>query len=399
MNSHIDVYAADFQALIKYAAAAAGFGDPVAFNPDEFEDLLLEAAVRGPVFPVAGVMIRDWDRSWLQTWPGVNFGGRTYTAHGVRFARVWASGAIDRPYSGYNFFLVERSDYHALFRIAVKLKRDKSAEPIEPVMSPEQRAALWQNTVQFLDPANLRRIRQYGGRAKRGLLLTGPPGNGKTSACRWIKAEVERRGWEAKTVGPDDYQGARSSPSAATAVKELFQAGGRGVVFFDDMDIALRNRDTVKETDDQAVFLSALDGIEVNEGVVYVFTTNCQMELIDPAFRRPGRIDLTLHFPKPAADLRRKLMARWHADIRAALNEPRVVADTDGLSFAEIEELKNLLVLRYVDANVWDWDWAREQFQENRSGLASRKADRHVGFAPPAGTPTAVLPSLSTGGT
>ena len=63
------------------------------------------------------------------------------------------------------------------------------------------------------------------------------------------------------------------------------------------MDVALRDRDTVKETDDQAVFLAALDGIEVNEGVVYVFTTNCPLDLIDPAFKRPGRIDLVLHFP------------------------------------------------------------------------------------------------------
>ena len=47
--------------------------------------MLLEAAVRGPVSPVAGVMIRDWDRSWLQTWPGVNFGCRTYTVHGQLF--------------------------------------------------------------------------------------------------------------------------------------------------------------------------------------------------------------------------------------------------------------------------------------------------------------------------
>ena len=68
-----------------------------------------------------------------------------------------------------------------------------------------------------------------------------------------------------------------------------------------------------------------------------------------------------------------------------------MVADTDGMSFAEIEELKNLLVLRFVDAGEWDWEWAREQFQENRSGLASRKGDRQVGFGP------AVPPSLANG--
>ena len=51
---------------------------------------------------------------------------------------------------------------------------------------------LWRNTIGFLDPANLRRIKDLGGRAKRGLLLSGPPGNGKTTACRWIFRECRR---------------------------------------------------------------------------------------------------------------------------------------------------------------------------------------------------------------
>ena len=74
------------------------------------------------------------------------------------------------------------------------------------------------------------------------------------------------------------------------------------------------------ETEDQAVFLSAMDGITVNEGVVFVFTTNCSLDLIDRAFKRPGRLDLVLHFKAPDAELRRQLIERWHADIRGNLD-------------------------------------------------------------------------------
>src|SRR5262249_56046795 len=105
-----------------------------------------------------------------------------------------------------------------------------------------------------------------------------------------------------------------------------FRVERRGIVFFDDMDIALRDRDTVKETDDQAVFLGALDGLTVNEGVVHVFTTNCSLGLIHPAFQRPGSIDLVLHFHAPHADLRRRLMARWHPDILAAPSLDEITA-------------------------------------------------------------------------
>jgi len=37
----------------------------------------------------------------------------------------------------------------------------------------------------------------------------------------------------------------------------------------------------------------------VHEGIVFVFTTNCALDLIDRAFKRPGRIDLVLHFKAP----------------------------------------------------------------------------------------------------
>ncbi|MBX9624566.1 MAG: ATP-binding protein, partial [Gemmataceae bacterium] len=212
-----------------------------------------------------------------------------------------------------------------------------------------------------------------------GLLLTGPPGNGKTSACRWLWEECLRTGLEYKLVTPDAYQAARRSCDPVAAVKELFGVGRRGVIFFDDMDIALRDRETVRETDDQAVFLSALDGIEVREGVVYVFTTNCGLELIDPAFKRPGRVDVVLQFRPPDAALRRELMGRWHADVRAGIDVDAAVDGTDGFSFAEVEELKNLLILRHLEAGGWDWDWAVAEFRRYRAELTT--APRPVGFA------------------
>jgi SpoVK/Ycf46/Vps4 family AAA+-type ATPase len=249
-------------------------------------------------------------------------------------------------------------------------------------MAADQFATLRQNSLGYLERDNLKRIKELGGRAKRGLLLTGPPGNGKTSACRWMWEECQRLGHEYQIVSPDAYQAARRSCNPVQAVKELFTVHRRGIIFFDDMDVALRDRNTVKETDDQAVFLSALDGIEVHEGVVYVFTTNCPLDLIDPAFKRPGRIDLVMHFRPPDAALRRELMDRWHADILAGIDRDAAVADTAGFTFAEVEEVKNLLIMRHVDAGGWDWAWAMRQFRLNRDELAP-DSPRPVGFTLP----------------
>lgn len=372
-------YSADIRHLLAAVGEAAGLADPVAVQLGDLVNPLLKAAVRGPVTPVDGALIRSWDRTFKQTTPGVTVGIRPYSVDGVRFARVSTEpGMFDRSGSGYDFFAVGRADYAALYRTALRVSRQVNPQGPPPVVAPETLAALRRNTHDFLQADRLRQLVALGGRPKRGLLLTGPPGNGKTSACRWVWERCRTLGLEYKLVSPDDYRAARNNCDSAESVRQLFAVETAGVVFFDDLDTALRDRSTSDNPEDQAVFLGALDGIRPTAGAVYVFTTNLSPDRIDPAFLRPGRIDVVLHFPKPDAGLRRELVGRWHPDVRAALNVERVLADTDGFSFAEVEELKNLLILGHLEGGGWDWGWAVDQFRNTRDGLPMRP---RVGFA------------------
>lgn len=369
-------YTADHRFLLEVIARQAGFVAPMAVQLDSFWPSLLSAARKGPILPLDGVLVRDWDPDRDRSDPGIHVGSRLYTIEGVRFAVVRAVYSDTLNCRALGFVALDRSDYRKLYRIAVRVRRDSEPPAAPPVLDPEQLDHLYKNTLGYLEPKNLSRIKAYGGRARRGVLLTGPPGNGKTMACRWVWEQCRQRGWDWTLVTPDTYRQARKEQS----VEDLFSVGRRGIIFFDDMDIALRDRETVHETEDQAVFLSAMDGITVNEGVVFVFTTNCALELIDRAFKRPGRIDLVLQFNGPNASLRRQLVARWHQEIQASLDIQEVVDSTDGLSFAEIEELRNLLVMHFMESAEWDWDWALRQFEINRLELAA-PTHRHVGFA------------------
>lgn len=375
MTSPLHQYTAEHRHLLESVRDQVGMADPVAIDLDEFAEPLLKAARKGALLPIDDVMVRDWAPDNRRTDPGVRLGMRVYEIEGIRFVHVRFHYHERRDWSGLEFYAADRKDYQRLYRIALRCRRDQEPEGEMPVLPAEQSRQLWQNTVGYLDPKNLRRITEYGGRAKRGILLMGAPGNGKTMACRWIWQECRRRRWEWRLVTPDAYRKAREDDN----IQELFSVERRGIIFFDDMDLALRDREIVHETEDQAVFLSALDGITVHEGVVFVFTSNCAPELIDRAFKRPGRLDIVLHFKAPDADLRRQLVRRWHPDIQKALDMDAVVASSEGFSFAEIEELKNLLIMRQLDNGRWDWNWALVQFDANRQDLNKRRR-RRVGF-------------------
>jgi cell division protease FtsH len=375
MNSELQRYTADHRYLLEQAARAAGMSQPVAVDMDEFYVPLIKASRRRELAPIDGVLVRDWDPDGRRTSPGIQMGMRLYEIQDVRFVRVRFVHNDHNSCWGLDFVAVDHKDYAKLYKIALRCRRDDEPPSQPPVLPPEQLDQLFKNTIGYLDGLNLERIKSYGGRAKRGVLLTGAPGNGKTMACRWIWEACRQRRWEYRLVTPDNYRQARAHDS----IEDLFSVERRGIIFFDDMDLALRDREKIAETEDQAVFLSAMDGIQVNEGVVFVFTTNCSLDLIDKAFKRPGRLDLVLHFKPPDAALRRQLLERWHEDIRAALNLDAAVVSTENYSFAEIEELKNLLVMHYMDAETWDWTWALKQFAINRSELTSRP-QRHVGF-------------------
>jgi cell division protease FtsH len=369
----------DHRELVRTCAEAAGIADPVGVQLDEFAWPILRNARRGPLIPLQGVVVRDWSRAYPRFYPGVKFGLRLYTLGAIRFARCVAHNYSDTFGSLDDFFIVARADYLPLFRQAVRFKRESAPPGSPPILAPGLLDTLRQNTIGYLRRDNLARIKELGGRARRGVLLAGPPGNGKTSACRWLWELCHELRYEFRLVSPDTYRAARASCNPAEAVKALFAVSRRGIVFFDDMDIALRDRALSPESDDQAVFLGAMDGIEVREGVVYVFTTNCPLDLIDPAFKRPGRIDLVLQFDPPTDDLRRQLFDRWHADVRTGIPIDRAVADTAAMSFAEIEELKNLLILDYLEHGAWDWDRAMAQWQANRHDLAVERG-RALGF-------------------
>jgi hypothetical protein len=271
-----------------------------------------------------------------------------------------------------SFWCVRAEDYRKFYRhIRAVYRNDIRQSP--PILPSRQLQQLTENTVHFLrrDPSVLERLQIP---VRRGLLLTGPPGNGKTMSCRWLRYECVRRGLSWKSVSRLEYEEAAKDGG----VRDLFSLYDKGVILFDDFDAALRDRS--KYGDElQSTFLAELDGMSGKHGIVFLFTSNLRPEEIDPAALRPGRIDVIISFPSPDAELRRKLFEeRWQSEVVSHLPVAALVEATDGWSFAELEELRKMLALRVVDGNEMNWEELQLQIHRHPRQAVTR---RGLGFA------------------
>lgn len=291
----------------------------------------------------------------------------------IELVKILAPCPHRSAWKWYQFWAVPVEHHRRLYRFLRRLERS-SMDVVAPIMREGDRLRLWNETIGFLAHGR-QTLKMYGVPQKRGILLLGTPGNGKTMACRWLLSLCHRRGLRWRSVTAQEYVNAKG----AGDVHELFELDGPGIILFDDLDQSLRDRDGSDA--DRSTFLTELDGLHPREGIVYLFTSNARVGELDPAFRRPGRIDLYLHFPRPDAELRRAFVVeRWHADITAAIDIDEVICATDGLSFAEIDEIKKLMVLRFLDTNSWDWGAAWSAYQ---AGHNTGKPAQRIGFNSP----------------
>jgi len=287
----------------------------------------------------------------------------------IRIVRVVIPFCDQSPID--SFWAVAEADYRRFYR---RLRAEVRTREVEtpPIMAETEQKRLWDNTIGFLRRGQGELLR-YGIAPKRGVLMTGEPGNGKTTACRWLAWQCRRHSLEWRNVTPEMFESAR----ADREVPALFTLGSPGIVLFDDFDAAFCDKDYSSDRDKRATFLAELDGVQQKTGIVYLFASNLAPESIDPAMRRPGRIDVVLGFPKPDAALRRRMVCeRWHPDLQAAVDIEAAVVQSDGWSFAELEEARKLLVMRHLDTGSWDWPWVRDCL----SGAAVTRRSRPIGF-------------------
>jgi chaperone BCS1 len=141
---------------------------------------------------------------------------------------------------------------------------------------------------------------------RRGYLLHGPPGNGKTTV---VAAAAGELGLSVAVLGLNN------AILSDEALRGLIDALPPATVLLtEDIDCAFAEKRAAGEARGVTMsgLLNALDGVSSREGRVLFLTTN-HPERLDPALVRPGRVDRSFHLGHTSPDQARRMFAWFYA--------------------------------------------------------------------------------------
>lgn len=168
-------------------------------------------------------------------------------------------------------------------------------------------------------------FRKYGLTYKRGIILWGPPGSGKSCTIQIITQDIiERKGIVVKFTHPDLFiEGMRAL--------RMIEKETPVVILMEDIDSLL-------ESYNESTILNILDGIDEVEKVVFLATTNYPERLGHRIINRPSRFDKRFKIGHPNAESRHLYLKHLIGD-KVEVPLDKWVNDTDGFSLAHLKEL------------------------------------------------------------
>jgi hypothetical protein len=251
------------------------------------------------------------------------------------------------------------------------------------VLRPDLRQRLDAEVTGFFSPPVAAVYADLGVPYRRGVLMYGPPGNGKTSLVRAIGASVPTiPGLILRPADDFDDRGLQN-------VLGQWQERAPAILVIEDLDWLFRQtRISV------SAFLNALDGVGRRDGGLLLLATTNHPDALDPAINnRPGRFDVVVEVAPPDEPMRRQFLAGGRIGQLGDAVLDRTAADTDGLSFGHLRELETLSGLRAVAAGRTARSPADVADAVDLVVAGHRRAGD--GFAPPPGSDFGLRPARS----
>jgi len=202
---------------------------------------------------------------------------------------------------------------------------------------------------------------------KRGVILHGVPGNGKTVSIKALINSLSKHDPPVPALVVKSFDNCSGPKWAMKAMFAHARAMAPCLLIFEDLDSLIGPKT-------RSYFLNEVDGLESNDGILMIGSTNNLDKLDSSITKRPSRFDRKYHFKVPEESERVAYCRYWASKFadKSTVDFPdevsQVVAKmTEGFTFAYLKELfisSLLIVARNRQAEVEE----AEDENENEHG-------------------------------
>jgi hypothetical protein len=176
-------------------------------------------------------------------------------------------------------------------------------------------------------------LKKAGKKLKRGILLHGKPGTGKTLTAMYLASAMKER-----TIFLLTGRGQGLVSKSCHFARWLEPS----MVIIEDVDLIAEERSQQGSCENALLMelLNEMDGLAEDIDILFVLTTN-RPEILEPALAaRPGRVDQAYEIPLPDSDCRRRLFELYSSGLTMKVENMEVfIKRTGGGSAAFISEL------------------------------------------------------------
>jgi transitional endoplasmic reticulum ATPase len=236
------------------------------------------------------------------------------------------------------------------------------------ILDDKMKKTLTGTVLRFFDSAT--KYREFGVPWKRGLIFHGPPGNGKTISLKALMHSLFQREDQRRVV-PLYVK----SMEYYWELRQVFQMARQQAPCL----LILEDIDTLVTEKLRSYFFNELDGLENNNGIMIIATTN-HLDKLDPGLsKRPSRFDRKYNFPLPSNEERTMYCEFWRQKLKGNKNivfpkelSPRIAGIMPDFSFAYMKEafVATLLAIARREEDELD-----DEFEEVRERARNLEDD------------------------